>query len=520
MTYHLPIWVLLGILAAAVASTQADAQQVQQDDILFAEEQLRRSGSQATYDQFIDEETGQRRQQVFDDADVDDSDSPEDVANTSPRNVRQDALAREPPPEGNARTQRVQQVSIVDAAGEITPLANTPVAPVQPLQGAGLRRINDPFAPLGIRRGSFLLFPSLTQTIGFTDNADFEANGEESAFSLTSARLRLLSDWSIHQFSADVGGSYQAFFNDTSDDLPVIDGNAELRLDHTRDFTTRWGGSFQRTTESTASNNLSSAVVIDRPGVLQGSVFGEAQKQAGRLTGNLRGTVTRTVFEDADLSDGGTLSQDDRNNTQLTAALRVGYETSPAIQPFVEGIAGLRRFDESVDRNGEQRDSLQLSLRGGFAFSQGEKVNGEFAVGYSTEDFDDPALETLSGVTFDGTINWSPERFTTITATVQTAFAPSTNAGESGSITYGGTLGVTRDVRPNLTLNARVLASLREFEGSDREDRTLQGRFGGEWRLNRSTAILGELGYETVDSTDANSSFEALTARLGLRLQR
>lgn len=516
MTYHLPIWVLLGILAAAVASTQADAQQVPQDDALFAEEQLRRSGSQTTYEQFVDEETGQLRTPVFED----DVDTPERDAEAPEESARDNTLTREPSPEGNSRARRAQQVGIVDPAGDVTPLANRPV---QPVQGGGTPNTDDPYAPLGIRRGSFLLFPSLTQTIGFTDNADFAADGEESAFSLTDARLRLLSDWSIHQFSAEIGGSYQAFFNDTSDDLPVVNGIAELRLDHTRDFTTRWVGALRRTTESTSSNNLSgvnAAFVTNRPGVLEGSAFGEAEKQFGRLTGSLRGTVTRTVFEDADLNTGGTLSQDDRNNTLLSATLRLGYETSPAIQPFVESTVGLRRFDESIDRNGEERDSLLLSLRGGMAFNQGEKFNGEIAVGYSTERFDDTTLDSLSGVTIDGTINWSPERFTTVTATAQTAFSPSTNLGESGSITYAGTLGVARDVRANLTLSAQVLASLREYEGSDREDRTLQGTIGSEWRLNRTAAVIGELGYENVDSTDVDSSYEAFTARLGVRLQR
>ena len=530
MTHHLPIWVLMGILAAAVASTKADAQQVQQDDALFAEEQLRRSGDQPTYDQFNDPETGQRQTPVFDDGPLDVgagesvSGSDENALGTEnqPADPENDPVRpdRDLVDEGNSRAQPAQQVGIINPGGEVTPLAN---ARIRPIEGGGLRGTDDPFAPLGIRNGSFLLFPTLMQSFGYTDNADFTANGEESAFSLTSGRLRLTSDWAIHRLTAEIGGSYQTFFNGTSDDLPNFDGNVELWLEHTRDFSTTWGASFLGTTESASSidlNPVGTAFVVGRTDVTQGVAFGQAEKRWGRFNGRLRGTVTRTDYGDADLSDGSSVSQDDRSNTLISGTLRLGYETSPALQPFVEGTVGTRLYDEARIGSGEKRDSHLLALRGGVAFDRSEKFNGEIAVGYSTESFDDPSLDSLSGATIDGTINWSPERITTFTATAQTAFTPSTNAGESGSITYAGTLGVARAVRPNLTLSARVLASLRDYEGSSREDRTLQGTLGSEWRLNRTAAIVGELGYENVDSTDVDSSYKAFTARVGLRLQR
>jgi len=530
MAHQLPIWVLLGILAAAVASTKADAQQTPLRQSLDAEEQLQRSDTQPTYDQFNDPETGRPRTLVFDDelvdGGIDEATSNTDTDALGTENEPSDPEdnparpGRDLEPEGNARVRPAQQVAAPNAVGETTPLANTPV---QPEQGGGLRSTDDPFAPLGIRNGSFLLFPTLTQTLGYTDNADFEADGEPSAFSLTSARLRLTSDWAIHQLTAEIGGSYQTFFNGTSDDVPSFDANAELRLDHTRDFTTTWGASFEHVTEDSSSDNLDTsgtAFVVGRTGVVRASAFGQAEKRFGRLNTRLRGSVSRTQFEDADLSDGTSLSQDDRSNTLLTAALRLGYETSPALQPFVEGEAGTRIYDEASDSNGQKRDSLAFSLRGGFAFDHGEKFNGEIAVGYGLETFEDPSLENLSGFVIDAAINWSPERFTTFSATARTDFIPSTTDGESGTITYTGTVGVTRDVRPNWSLNARLLGSFETTEGSGEEEQTLQGTLGSEWRVNRGMAVIGELGYETVDSTDPDSSYDAFTARLGVRLQR
>ncbi|MDD9910423.1 MAG: outer membrane beta-barrel protein [Ahrensia sp.] len=529
MVSHLPIWVLLGVLAVAVAATGANAQQTPLRQALDAEEEFARSGTQQTFDQFIDEQTGVRREPVFGDlADEDDDEARDGDTNalSTRQNRRQNRTTRgalddadsEALPEGNQRARPAQQVGIIDATGAVSPVSN---ARIRPVQGGGQRDGSNPFEPIGIRKGSLLLFPSLTQTIGHTSNADFEANGESSAFSLTSARLLITSDWAVHSFMADVGGSYQKFFND-SDDLPIADGIAQLRIDHTRDFDMTYGIGFRGTTENSTSNNLETAgaaFVTNRPKVLEGSAFAQGERRFGRLTTTLRGTVTHTDYEDGDLSDGTTLSQADRTNTLLDATLRIAYETSPAFQPFLEGSAGWRLHEEVQDSNGQKRDSVLLSLRGGFAFDRGEKINGEIALGVVSESFDDPSLSTLSGLTVDGNLNWSPQRFTTVSATAVTTVTPSTVDGESGSITYAGTLGIEREVALNLTLGARVLASLRDYQGSDREDRVYQATLDGEWRLNRNAAIVGSLGYENFDSTDEASTYDAFTARLGVRLQ-
>lgn len=474
----------------------------------------------AVFSDPIDEPTDPDDSDEDDDAEGLRSEDDAAASDTLPGGLRLGTLDQPPLADRNVRARRAQQVGLIDETGTVIPLANTPARPVQ---GGATRDEEDPYAPLGIRAGTFLLFPTLTQTLGYTSNADASAGGEEAGFSLTEARLAIVSDWALHELRFELSGSYQTFFNDTSDDVPVLEGSVQLRLDHQPDFTSTFGASVRRTTESATSDNLSvppPAVVTDRPDLMTYSAFAETRKRIGLVTGSLRGSATRSVFGDADLSTGGSLSQADRDSTLFQGTLRLTAETGAAFRPFVEAGLGARIYDESVDRNGIARDSMIYALRGGLEIDRGDKLNGEIAVGYSNESFDDGRLADLGGLTLDGTINWSPWRLTTITATAQTSFTPSTDIGESGSVTYAGSLGISRDVRPNLTLNARILASLRDYEGSSREDETWQATAGAEWRLNRSIALVGQIGYETVDSTDPSSSYDAYTARIGLRLQR
>ncbi len=422
--------------------------------------------------------------------------------------------------DGNQSARPAQQVGLIQPDGSVRTLANSRVRPVQ---GRAVPNDDDPYAALGIRGGKFLLFPTITQSIGITDNAESASDGSPSAFSRTDARLTAISQWALHELRAEIGGSYQTYFSGDNENVPTLDANVQLRLDHSYDITTTFQLNYDLSTESASSDNLTvppPLTITEDPNVHRFGGFAQIEKRIGHWNTNLRGTVTHSEYEDASLSDGSSLSQADRTSTLYELRGRVGYGASPIFQPFVEASAGQRVYVVEVDRNGNTRDSVIYGLRGGVAFDRGTKFNGEFSIGYSSEQFDDAALDDLNGLTFDASINWSPQRLTTLTATAETSFTGSTNAGESGSVTYATSLNAVHDLRPNLSLNAQILASLRDYDSSGREDRTLQGQVGSEIRINRTAALVGNIGYEVVESTDADSSYSAATARLGLRLQR
>jgi len=422
-------------------------------------------------------------------------------------------------PADNRRARAAQQVGIIREDGSVTPLANLPADPVQRSYVAA---DDTPYAALGIRAGSFNLFPVLTQSIGTTSNADFALNGLGSVFSLTDIRVNAVSDWAVHELRAGIGGSYQAFFNDVSEDLPTADANVPLRLDHSNDLTSRFGLNYDYATESANSDNLIAPpplFVVSRPDVDRLSGFAELEKQAGRFNAALRGTITHVGYGDVQLSDGSVASQNDRTNTLYAVRGRLGYEISPGFQPFIDASLGQRDYERAVDRNGNRRESMLYALRGGVAFDRGEKFFGELALGYANETHEDPTIEDLDGLTIDGSINWSPQRSTLFTATAQTGFSGSTNLDEAGSVTYAAIFDAVHDVRVNLSLNARVLTSLRDYD-SGRSDETLQAEIGAEWRFNRSAALIATIGHETMESTDPFSSYDATYGRVGVRLQR
>jgi len=417
-------------------------------------------------------------------------------------------------------TLRQGGVGELDDNGLLDPRNNRPVTAVE---GRGATASANPYAATGLRLGTFDLFPTLEQSIGYTSNADESQNGRSSTFSQTDFGLRLQSNWSIHQFQAELGATYQRFFNGTSTNLPAANAEGSLRLDVGREYAATFRGAYDLTTESASSANLvtgSAATIVDRPNVEILSASAELARIEGKLRFSLRGSLDKTLYEDASLSNGSNLFQGDRDNVLSGITTRFSYQISPAVTPFVEGRFSKRIYNIVVDRNGNRRDSNTYALRGGLELDFGEKLTGQVALGYAEEDFKDINIAALKGTTFDGAINWSPMRLTTITASGSTSLVSSTNANDNGSILYAGSVGISRQVRPQLTLDANLTASLQDYDTAGRRDVTLGANAGYTYWFNRFVAATGRVSYQTVDSNVAGSSYDVGSVIFGLRLQR
>ncbi|MFZ1681817.1 MAG: outer membrane beta-barrel protein, partial [Rhizobiaceae bacterium] len=243
-------------------------------------------------------------------------------------------------------------------------------------------------------------------------------------------------------------------------------------------------------------------------------------KDAGktRLAATL--ALSRAAYGDAKLSGGGTLSQEERNSTLLTATLRAGYEVSPSLVPFVEISGGRRFMDLATDAAGYDRSAYRLALRGGLEIDRGEKLRGEVSVGWLRESFDDTRLASLSGLSVDGTLTWSPVRETTMTLRGTTSVEGTTTAGNSGSLLHSAEARIARAIRENLTGEIGAGVSLRDYAGSSDLDVIASGTASLTWWLNRYAGITGRVRYEQVSSTLAGMDSRTGSAFLGLTLRR
>lgn len=377
----------------------------------------------------------------------------------------------------------------------------------------------DPYAPLGLRLGTFLLTPTLETGLTWTSNANYSQARSPALLSDTTLRLEAASDWSRHSATIKAYGTIRKSVSGEPADEKKAGIDASLRLDLADDYRALASLGYALGPES-ASSPITITGTVGRP--IRQTLTGSAgvEKDLGKFRFALTARAERDVFGDAELSAGGTLSQKERNTTLATVALRGGYEISPALTPFAEIEVGRRLYDEKVDSSGYERSTNRVAARAGLELDLGEKLTGEIAAGWLEERFDDSRLAPISGVTVDASLAWSPLRGTIVNLTGSTKVEGATAAGESGSILYSAGTSVERRLRADLTGTIAFGAAYRDYVGVGGHDLTLSAEAGLTWWLNRYAGITGRARHETQTSSIAGRGYRADSVFLGLKLQR
>lgn len=388
-----------------------------------------------------------------------------------------------------------------------------------PEQGRGSTQEADPFAPVGIRTGSFILRPSLEQGIRATTNGDNSASGSSAVLNETTLRLNAQSDWARHQATLDASGTWAKSISGEDVSEPQVDIQGRLRFDLGDQTTVNTGAGYRLRRESASSPN---GVVgaLQRPLVhtLNGSLG--VERDMGLIFGSATGRVEHNIYGDAELSSGGTVSQKDRDNTYASITLRGGFSLSPAIKPFTEVELGKRIFDEKVDSNGYERSGSQFALRGGMMLDMGEKLNGEFAAGYMRANSDDSRLSDISGPSINAALNWSPLRGTDVRLYAQTLVDTSTTPGIAGSLLHFASVDVTRRIRSDLSLNGRLDANIRQNKDGTGTDYTIGAQIGATYWINRFVGLDARLRHEFLTSKISDREYRADSVYLGVKVQR
>ncbi len=378
----------------------------------------------------------------------------------------------------------------------------------------------DPYAPLGIRLGSITLRPSVTNSVGYDTNPQRISAGDTkgSGFSRHEGELAIQSDWNVHELKGKISGGYLDFFRNKDASRPDADGSLDLRLDATRDTRILLESRLKLDTQRPGSPDLT-ANVTGRPQIFQYGGSAGVTHDINRLQLTLRGSVDRSDYEDAHLSNGAMLSQKDRNLTQYGLRLRAAYEVTPGIKPFVQAEIDQRDFDEKSDSSGYMRSSKGITGRVGSTFEISRQLTGEISGGYQDRNYDDTRLKNLRGFVGDASILWSPTPLTTVTLRGTAELGDTTIAGSSGTTVRRATLEVAHALRRNLTLTGFTNFSRTEYDGQGLREDFMNVGARLEYKLTRTFAIRASFTHERLNSTAQGSDYTANVSQVGLRVQ-
>lgn len=382
-----------------------------------------------------------------------------------------------------------------------------------------LKYDDDPYAPLGLRLGTFNVNASIQSGLTGTTNADSSTGGKSAILSETTLRLNAASDWSRHSANINAYGIFRKSIAGQDLSQPIAGVQSELDLDISRDLrgkiklgyavapeTAESPVVIEGTTEEPLMQTLTSSVGLE--------------KAIGKLRLGLTGNVDREIYGNAKLDTGGTLSQKDRNNTLVTGALRVGYELSPSVIPFVEGELGRRYYDLILDDAGYARSANHVGARVGVTLNLDDKLSGEFSAGWLRETPDDHRLGSISGPSVAADLKWSPIRGTTVSLQGTTQIEGTTTPGEPGDILYTSQISLERQMRANLTGIASLGMLWRDYSGTDGYDFGWNAEAGLTYWLNRNAGITGKIRHEQQVSNLPGRDYTADSIFLGFIAQR
>jgi hypothetical protein len=406
----------------------------------------------------------------------------------------------------------------------LAPAADQPVnqgLPPPPPQRRNSRPVDDPYAPLGLRLGTINVFPTIEALAGYDSNPARAASGQArkgSAVVRTEAGFTARSDWSRHEVSADVRGSYNRYTSLPGADRPEASARIGGRLDVAKDTAIDAELRGRLDSQTPGSANLTSAAQ-GRPLTYQYGGSVGATQRFNRLAVSLRGSVDRSTFEDASTSNGQVLSQQDRNFTQYGLRLRAGYEVTPGVTPFAEALLDTRKYDLRTDSQGFQRDSSGVQARVGASVELTRTLTGEVLAGYGSRRFEDQRLRELKGPVVEAALNWTVSPLTTVRLRGTTEFEETTIAGSSGSITRRLSLELSHAFLRNLVFNAGASIARADYNGIIRRDDTYRASLGLDYGLTRNVVLKGSYARERTVSNAQGNNVSSNIFLFGARLQ-
>lgn len=378
----------------------------------------------------------------------------------------------------------------------------------------------DPYAPLGVRFGSFLLFPELKTESVYHDNIFLSPSNPEGDWALALIpSLSARSDWNRHSLEGTVSGVHSFHERFSSEDDETFSAQTTGRIDVRRTTNIVASAGYTQELEDRSSNDFP-ANAEERPETrtTEGSL--EGNHTFNRVTLTLRGEVSEQDFDDALASDGTVINNDDRDYTERRLVGRLAYELQPGIAAFVEASGNERDFAQAVDDNGVISNSSGHDVQGGLSFKLSGKLTGEASAGYAIQTPDDPTLKNVDGLIFNAGLEWKATGLTTVRFDANSEVAETVQTGSAGSITRAMELSVEHRPHRHVVLGASLGYERETFSGISQTDEEWTTGLSGEYIFTPSVALTVNYEHLKSKSNVPGSDYDTNEVRMGLRLRR
>lgn len=385
-----------------------------------------------------------------------------------------------------------------------------------------LEREKPELRPLGILVGSFTLSPKLDLGANYSDNVyQLDSTKVDDAYFAVNPAIAAQSTWSRHSLILTGGANLTRYVQQSRHDESGWFSGAAGRLDvgteSSINLEARTARLFESPFSGAALGGFASELPYQRSAVL---VRGNYVSNQLRIIGAV--DYTKYNFLPAQTLAGLTVSQDNRDRAITRATGQVEYGLVPGASLFVQvGYTDIS-YAEPLAPLIPNRDSHTIRVIAGTTFDLTSLIRGSIGVGYLDRSFQAGIYQGMSGLTFEGKIEYFPSQLTTIGITFRRQAEDSTIAGSSGYYNTGGSLRIDHELLRNLLLDATLDYEIDDYLGVESQAKVIRTSGEARYMLNRNITLGGNVGYGKRSSTGVpngnifSETREALTLSLQL----
>jgi len=388
-------------------------------------------------------------------------------------------------------------------------------------QFQGVReRARPEYDALGLRLGSFMVYPTLDISVGYNDNIfAAETDEEEDTIFGVTPTLRGESTWSRHSLGFRLSLPSEFYSDNGGEDNTQFESEVNGQIDVTRATSIGWRAFYNDLEEDRSATNTART---KDPIEYESYGFGLGLRHAvGRLVLEIGGDYTELDYEDGRLVGGGISEQDVRDRSILAGTAKVSFAVSPDTSVFIRGGYNDRDYDLEPPQSFFDRDSDGYEIAVGSSFKITRLIEGEVYVGYQEQFYDDdPSLNDVDGLDYGIGVNWYVTQLTTVKLYGDSSIQDSTVAGSSGFLSDTVGISVDHELLRNLLLGAKLSHTWDDFEGVNREDETLRLQLSADYFVNRNLGLFAKYEYADRDSNTATNSYDQNVIMVGARLQQ
>lgn len=367
---------------------------------------------------------------------------------------------------------------------------------------------------LGVRAGTFLVYPRVDLGVTYDDNV-FAAEADEiadAAYSV-SPQITAESNWSRHELQITAAGQFYKYQDLSDEDYNEFRLYAQGRLDVRRDTNATGVLSYQKAIEPRGSSAYLTATQSPIEYTNASASFaGVRDFNRVRVSGNLG--VSELDYDDGVSFEGAVIDQDFRDSNQTSATVRLDYAYSPSTALF--GEVGFSQLDYDVV--GGSRDSDGVRLLAGVNFELSNLVTGEISAGYITRAFEEGVADDIDQFAYRASVNWYPTELVTV------AVGGETQINDSGLLNtpayVADTVRVQVDYEPlrNLIVSGVADYSRASFQDLDRSDDRFGLGVSATYLVNRRAGITLTVNQIEQESSGAARTVDYTERSIGVAL--